>query len=842
MRQLLFYIAFFFSLSIWAQEETMVSGRIMEKGRTESLPFVSVGFKGTKTGTTSDFEGNFRLKTTLPVDTIIISYVGYKTIRKKIVRGQKQHFIIEMQQESRDLKEVIVKPGVNPALRIVKNAQKMRDKNDQSNLSAYDYDSYNKMDVSMTNISEKMKNNLLFRPLKKLFDTTNQFKNDEGKYILPIFISETFSHYYQQVDPSKNKEIVKGNNVSGIGVNQGSYVIDLLGAGMMQFNFNKNWMRIAGKDFISPIASGSLSYYIYTLVDSMEIEGIKCYQIKLNLKREEDLGFLGTMWITDSTFAIKRIDVEMSKSANLNFVDRLKIHQEMKQTSAGPWLAEKTRMIFDISQLTENTSGFVAKMYRKNSNVEVNKLKPAEFYDNIIDRETDYNEKDSSFWNEKRKEPFSKVEIQMTEMIDSIKNLPVMKTYIDVVRLLLDGHYRIGKFDWGPYILMVGFNQVEGMRFRLGFKTNADFSKKIQLKSYVAYGVDDMAFKYGVGVDYFLSTRKFTTIGISVKDDYDILGVSDNSNVYLSTTGSSNIFTAISFAAPHARINRTIDYRINFLTQPKRDWTFHAAVQNTFFQMPNSRTWFGYISNVTPTDTTISHDFAYTAVTLEARYAYKEIMIVRGLDRTRLVRAKAPALTLSYTRGIKGLLGGEFNFDKVQFNISQHLTTGFLGNADYSFTVGQFFGKLPYTILDVPGGNQTFFYSMNNYSLMNLYEFVADRYANISYTQHFEGLFFNRIPLLRNWKLRNFAIVKATYGQISDENKNYIAERSRGGKVFEPVTFYDGVPYMEVGYGIENIFKFLTIGSFHRLTYLNPTPVNQHVRTWGLNVGIRFTF
>lgn len=841
MRLTLFLIFTLIYCYAFAQEETIVYGRILEKGKPEPIPFVSIGFKGTKTGTTSNFEGNYIIKTTLPVDTIVITYVGYKTIKKKIRRGEKQLLNIELQQQTSDLREVTIKPGINPALRIIKRAQEMREVNDQDKLSSYEFDSYNKIDVSMNNISEQMKNKAVFKPIRSLLDTSKQMKNEEGKYILPIFISESYSRLYQNVNPSKTKEQIRGSSITGVGVNEGSYVIDLLGASMLQFNFNQNWLRILGKDFISPIASGSMSYYIYTLLDSVDIEGTKCYKIKINLRREEDLGFLGMMWITDSTYAIKRIDAEISPSANVNFVDRLKIQQEMEQTTAGPYLPVKIRMIFDIAEMSKNSSGFIAKMYRSNSNIEVNKIRDQEFFDVRVEREPDMSDKDSAFWGGVRKEPFTKVENQMFLMIDSIKNLPVIKTYIDVIRLVLEGHYRIGKLDWGPYVFLVGYNNVEEVRFRLGFRTNQFFSKSWQLKTYLAYGTNDMQMKYGLGADYIISKRKWTTIGASFKDDYDILGVTDVNTVTLQKSATSNLFAAFSFATPRARINRTIDYRINFITQPKRDWTFRASVQNTWFD-PLGKFFFAYKRNPLAAETieNILHDYTYTAATVETRFAYKELMMVRGIERTRLVRAKAPILTLSYTRGIKGVLGGQFDFDKVQLNVSQHITTGFLGNADYSITAGKIFGVLPYPVLDVPSGNQTFLYSENNYSLMNMYEFVADEYSHFSWVQHFEGLFFNRVPLLGKWKLRNFALLKATYGHLSEENKNLLPVANRNGIPVSPITAFKDEPYVEVGYGIENIFRVLSIGSFHRLTYLNSS--DRQVRSWGINLGIRITF
>ncbi len=835
---LLIFACFGFSL----KAQTTVSGRVLEKGKNEPMPFVSVAFKGTTIGTTTDFEGNFKLKTTVDVDSLVVSFMGYKTITKKIQRGQAQHLVIEMQEESRMIKEVVIRPKLNPALRIVNKAVQNRKVNDYALLKSYEYDSYNKTDVSMNNISEKMKNNTLLKPLKALFDTANQMKNEDGKYILPIFISETQSRYFYNANPSKSKEIIHASNTMGFGINEGSYVLDLLGTSMLQFNFNENWMRILGKDFISPLASNSHSYYLYTLRDSTFIDGVKCYEIKLELRRSSDLGFLGTMWIADSTFALKRISAEISPNANLNFIERLKIQQEQEPTNTGQWLPMKTRAIVELARITDNTSGFVAKLYRANSNVTVNIPMPESFFDVAVERKENAAEKDSVFWSKSRPEEFSATEKQMANMIDSVKHLPVVKTYTEVIRLITEGYYQLPKVDIGPYIFLLNFNHVEGFRTRIGFRTNQSFSKNWYYKGYLAYGFRDEKFKYGVGVERVLSHRKWSTIGFHYKNDYDILGVTDPSSAPIFNFGAGNnqVFSALNMGSRHSRINRTIDYRLVFLKQLNRDFTVRLSLQNTYFK-PTRAFNFAYVvdEELPVTSTNLCSDFTYTAATVDVRFAYKELLVSKGINRLRVKLAKAPVITLTYSHGFKGVMKGNFEFNKVQLNFNQHITTGFLGNADYSITTGKIFGRLPYPMLEVMRGNMTFIGADNNFNLMNLYEFVADEYAYFWYTQHFEGLLFNRIPLVKKWKWRNYANIKAAYGHLSRANENAIPPKEATNPPVMPINeFRNDKPYVEVGYGIENIFRFVTVGMVHRLTYLH----NPHVRKWGVNVGLVFKF
>ncbi len=822
---------------------TVIQGKVIDKRNREPLPFVTITFKGTRIGTTSDFEGNFKLKTIQKIDSIKASYVGYKTYVRRINYGQTQTFNIEMSEASAELKAITVKVGINPALRIVNNARKYRDANDQENLKAYQYDSYNKVDVSLNNVSDEMKNRAMFKPIKGLFDTAFQMKNEDGKYILPLFINETFSQFYYNKIPSKNKEVMVASSTTGIGVGDKSFITDLMGSSLQNFNFNQNFVRILGKDFISPLSNVCHRYYVYTLLDSSIENGKKNYKLKLNLKSEQDLGFLGHMWIEDGTWALTRIDVEISENANINFIDRIKLQQELKQTSAGAFIPYKNRMIIDVAEMTKNTSGMIAKFYNSASNIVVNEPKEISFYNRLIERAEESSlEKDSNFWISKRPEAFTNIERKMFNMVDSIKNLPAIQNYIDVVRLVVEGYKRIGGFDWGPYVFLYGYNNAEGNRLRFGFKTNATFSKQWVLKAHLAYGFKDEKWKYGLSADYISNRRDWTVWSASYRDDYDVLGITTD---FGPGANSSNIFQAISIFSRGIRINRTQEIKLGLFKQFKPDWSYRINAQYNTFE-PRGNFQFAYIKNEIGTDS-IKESFNNAQITAEVRWAYQELLIARGNDRIRLKRPLLPTLTLTYTHGFKGVFGSNFDYDKIQLNLWHHANTGVLGTADYWITGGKIFGKLPYPLLDVARGNQVFIYSDFNYSLMDVYEFVSDQYVHFTYIQHFEGLFLNKIPVIKNWKWRNFAFVKAAYGSLSNENKSLMPEEKPitvpSDRTFNKVnSFKDNIPYVEVGYGFENIFRILSINMVHRLTYLEPVPFYPSHRRWGINLGLKFQF
>ncbi|OYU97291.1 MAG: hypothetical protein CFE21_03080 [Bacteroidetes bacterium B1(2017)] len=822
------------SFSAFAQTETIVIGKVQDKHNKEALPFVSLGFKGFPGGTTSDFEGRFKITSKGKVDSLIVTYVGYKRFSIKVKQGISQTILVELEEYSQEMLEAVIKPGLNPALRIIDGARNRKNVNNQDEISSYKYDSYSKVDISLTNISEEMKNSKVFKPLKSLFDTIHQMRNDEGKHILPVFVSETFSKYFYLQSLGKGKEVIEGSKYSGIGIEANSYLMDLMGGQLHHYNLNRNYITILNKDFVSPIATEAHFYYIYTLLDSMDIDGLKCYKIQVNLKRKQDLGFEGFVWITDSTFALKRVTLEVGKAANVNFVNRIKIQQEMVATKETPWITSKSRIIFDFARFQKNGSGMVAGFYNAYTNIETNIDIHKEFFDYPVVTNENATSKDSVYWEDKRTEPLSSIEKEMVNKVDSVNNLPIVKTYVDIAHTIVEGYKRIGKLDWGPYMTLLGYDKVEGLRLRAGFKTNYDFSQRFVWNTYLAYGVLDEKFKYSVGLDYIIDPRRWTLVTGRYRKDYDILGIT---NSPISTALSGSVFQLFNFFSTNVRINQTEEYNLRFIQTFASDWTLKFMFdRNTF--TPVGDFTFAYIKNPGASTPELGSSYTTSQIGVEARWAHKEVMISRGHDRLRIESAKLPVITVSYQRGIEGLFKGDFSYDKLSFIVSHHMNTSVFGTADWYIYAGKVFGRLPYPLLDVARGNESVIANTYNYSLMNFYEFVSDQFVHTSYTQRFEGVIFNKVPYINKLKLRNYLMVKAAYGQMSAQNKSLIPSTDQNGKSLLPIHTFDKEPYVEVGYGIENILKIGTIGMVHRLNYRNL----PNARLFGINIGVRLQF
>ncbi len=818
--------------ALMGQDKTIVQGRVTDSTTGDPIPYAEIIFINQPTeGTASDFEGFYKLTTKSGIDSIKVSIMGYETEKKPVKQGEKQKINFQLSSTSYKMEEVTVTPGKYPSTILLENVWKNKATNNKATLKAYEYESYSRTTISVNNMSEDFKKRKYMEKLKPVLDSMQISAGKDGEEVLPVFVSETISKVYELNKPNRQKEFIEASNVTGVGLEDGSFVSQFVGASFQQYNFYENWLTILNKNFVSPIGESGLNFYEYRLVDTQVLNGFYCFEVQYKPKREEDLAFSGKFWIHDTTYALKRIKAETTGNANLNFIDKFKIHQDLEPTKAGPWLPSKTRVTTDVAEISDKAFGMIGKYYASNKNFVVNKPKDIEFYEKDIEKKSDYQDHSSDYWEENRHGKLSDKDKKVFNTVDSIRNVPVVKSYVEVAETLVSGHLDLGKVDLGPYILLYGNNPVEGHRFRIGAKTNSRFSKDWILNGYLAYGTKDRNFKYNIQAEKFLSRENWSKIGFQHKYDLEGLGVYDD---FFQTN------TLFQFSSQIGLVERFNQIRLNrlwFETDLFKGFSQRAFFLTKYYQ-PKGNYTFSYQDP--QKDKAKSNKFRTTEFSLESRYAPKEKNIINGNERVRLRTGKAPVVTLRYTMGINDFLGGDFDYHKLSLDLEQDLNLGPVGRGFYRVQGTKIFNRLPYPLLNVFPGNETFVRSDNTYNLMNFYEFVADRSIEVSYTQHFDGFLLNRVPLVKELNLRLVGSAKAALGGYHSGNDQYIPDvNSEGRSVTKDYkTFSSGKPYVEVSYGFENILKFIRLEAIHRLTYLD----GENVKPFGVKGSLYFSF
>ncbi len=839
-KRILLLIIVLLPISIFAQsKQTLIKGKITDAQTNEPIPFANIFFKGTTVGTTSDFDGNYSLKTDKPLDSLSVLVINYKGWSKKIKKGISQTIDFQLKPASFDLSLVVIKAGENPAYEIIRKARENKTNFNMNNLDAYEYKSYTKIDISLDKITEKFRNSKTMKPFAPIFDSLQKAAGEHGQVVLPFFITEQLSDVYYMKNPKRQKTIINGNKITGLVIENFQIFEQFIGKAFQEYNFNDNFVNILERSFLSPIGAGSLSFYDYYIQDTVAIDNDSCIELKVKPRNNVDLLFSGKIWISKNNYALRRLDLEILPTANINFIERYKIQQDYEQIKDNQsFVPAKTRVLVDLQDLGDSTAGLIGKFYIANKDFIVNQPKPLKFYQQNLEIDPNSRNKEEEYWQAERRKMITDAESveRSYSVIDSLRKSPRISTIRKAIRILWDGYYNFKYVQLGHWYTMFGYNDVEGFRFQTTLQTNIDWSKKWILKGHLAYGFKDTKLKYNGQVEYFLDRSKWKKIGIRHQYDIERLGIDPDfleSHVFLNW-----LFIFSSQFGFLQRMSLTDQTRIWYETDHWRGWNSKFIINHKHFQPIGDYTFAWYDDN-----NKLHSDFRSTDFTFVTSYSAKRVWLVEDNWRFGAESLRGNVWTFKATVGVKDVLGSDFNYTKLSLNVQRFWNTGYLGRLDYNITATKVFGKVPYPLANIFQGNEPIFSSEKSYNLMNFFEFAGDASVEAIILHHFDGLLFNRIPLLKRLKLREVAGVNVIFS--SYDNKNYIRTFDENGNpggdnpdgLLAPT--YNGKemtpfrtmtwekPYVEISYGIENLFKVVRIQAFHRLNYLDRGPLSD---------------
>jgi len=799
-------------------QTTTVSGKVTDKLTNEPIPFANVAFKGTLIGTQTDFDGNYHITTEKPTDSLTASFVGYTKVSLPVKRGKVQtiNFLLKVNQVA--LGEVEVFAGENPANIILRKIIENKDKNDKERLDSYQYEVYNKMEFDMTDIPPDFRNKKLIKPFAFIFDNIDSSVSN-SKPFLPFFITENLSDVSYRRNPRARKEVIKASKISGL---ENESVTQFLGDMYQNIDIYNNYVDIFSKSFVSPISNLGMVYYKYYLLDSAFIGNQWCYKLKFKPRRKQELTFIGEFWVHDTTFAIKKIDMRVVEDANINFVKDLAVVKEYERVEDKYWMMSKELLVVDFAARKDGI-GFIGRKSTSYKNFLINEEIPQSTFDGSQDIVVldSANNKPDRFWYEARHDSLSDRERKIYHMVDTIKTLPAFKTYVDIVTLFFTGYKQFGNIELGPYYTLFSFNQIEGGRFRVGGRTSPLFSDRLRLEGYLAYGTTDEKFKYSAGFRYFLNKKPREAIGSLYKKDVFQLGQSENA------FQDDNILASIFRRNPATKLTQAEFYRVYY----EREWLSGYSHRINFdhaYAKPLGTLDYSYYTD--KEKSAIKNSINTTEISIITRFAYRE-KFVEGKSGRISLGSDFPITQLIYTVGFKGVLGSDFTYQKLIGKIDDIVKLPPFGHSYIALEAGKTWGQVPYPLLNVHKGNESYFYDYAAFNLMNYYEFVSDQYASLAITHHFEGFFLDKVPLMRKLKWREVATLKAAYGSFSQKNLDILVDPN----AFSTLS---ARPYGEVGFGVENIFKILRFDFIYRLTYLD----NPGIAKFGIRGSLQLAF
>ena len=801
--------------------QTKVSGIIVDKSN-QPVPFANVIFKDSNTGVLSNEDGRFYIESPKNYTALIVTSVGYSDREVSLPKLINYDFKVQI-NEAESLKEVVIFTGKtskknNPALDILRKIWERKRKNGLSQFDQYQMEKYEKVEFDMNTIDSAFMKNKLFKGMEFIFNHLDT-SNVTGKTYLPIFINESLYDVYGNNKINKVKEKIKANKNSGFSDNQQilSFVKDLYS----DYDIYNNHLTFFDKSFTSPLSKTGIDTYNYILRDSAFIDKKWCYNILFYPRRKNELTFKGDFWVSDTTFAIKKINMAVTKSANINWVKDIYIEQEFEVQNDSIFLLTRDYMMSDFAlNKKEESKGVYGKRTTLYQNHKFNIEKPTAFYKaevNYIDNEV-YNKSDD-YWEEHRFENLNKDERGVYKMLDTLKTVKKFQNLYNLVQILGSGYMPIGHFDYGPIFSSFGYNEVEGVRLRAGGRTYFGPNDTWRLQGYTAYGFTDNKFKYGISGKWMVDKKNRLIISGGNRRDIEQIGASltTTNDVLGRSFASSSVFSSGS-NGKLTNINLT---NVGLEMEPIKNLTFQAGFSYRTLQSASTTFSLDYFTDATYTAT--KSDVKQSEVNLQVEYTPNRKTIGYGVERGN-VDSPFSRFYVNYSHGFKGLLNSDFKYEKLQLYYKQPIIIGPLGRSNVIVEVGKTFGTIPLGLMNVIPGNQTYFTIENTFSNLNFYEFVTDQYATLQWEHNFGGRIFSRVPFMRKLNWREIVGAKGVYGTISDANR---AINASGLTYVAPEDVY-----WEYSAGIGNIFKVFRIDFAWRGSYLN-TPDTQRFSVKG---------
>lgn len=812
--KLIFFILFsFISFESLHAQKTKVYGTVTDEETGEGLPFVRVYFYDSKIGTTSDSTGKYVLESYYATDSIVFTFLGYKNKVVKIKKDVSQELNCQLSFEVVETEEVVIRPPDEfPSTKLHKKLIANKDVNNKEKLQAYQYELYNKLQFDINNLGDKFQDRGYVKKLDLILEYLDS--TESGETYLPLLLSESISDFYYKNHPKKKKEVITATKFTGF---KDLKLDQFTGEMYLDINVYDNYINIFNKGFVSPAANFARMFYRFYLEDSTYIDNRWCYQLKFVPKRSGDLTFEGEMWINDTTYAIKSIKGNISEGANINFVNNLYFEQDFDLVGPEVWMLKSEKLIVDLKYVEQSkTLGMFARKHSSRKYFVINQEHPNDFYksDNTVEVHPDAKTRSEEYWEEHRHFPLSKQEKGIDEMVDSLYKLPTFKFYKNVVYTATTGYYPFKNVELGNLNNAFSVNPVEKYRFGVALRTTNQFSKKIEIGGRLAYGTGDERFKYAFLTRMNLSSKKRALLSVFYSNDIEQIGLAPNVASVGSTFGTlfrTGPLDKLTFVQK-AGYNLEKDIKKDFVFFTGFEWKEYTALGLANYEYFNPLTSEVENKNVLKT----------SEFTARIRWAKNEEFVASVFDR-KSITSKYPAISLQGVFGVKGLLGADYSYQKIDLLISHNTNVGVFGRIKYGVYGGYIFGSAAYPFLKVHEGSQTYWFQSNSFNRMNFFEFISDKYVGAFAEHHFGGLILDRVPVVKSFKWRLVASGRSVYGTISDKN---IAE------MILPVSTksFGNIPYTEASLGIENIFKMLRIDVVWRLSHLNENTAPLGIR------------
>ena len=785
-----------------------ISGTITDKQYGEPMPGVRIRYaESQRPLAVSDVNGHYRIAARK--GNLQFSMIGYDTYAVTIKQVKAQKINVRMVEGNENMKEVVIteRKGKysrkdNPAVELMKKVIAAKKASDLRTHDYFSYQKYEKMTLALNEFTEKVFEDDHFKHFPFLKDHV-EVCPETGKLILPLTVEEKVSQQIYRRDPKTEKTIVFGKRNEGVTdlINTGDIVTNMLADCFTDVDIYQEDVRLLQFPFISPISTGkAISFYRYYLADTLDIDDQPCIKVDFTPNNPQDFGFSGSLYVmTDSTYRLRQAHLSIPQRSDVNFVEHMDIMLDFETLPTGEQVVADNKMIVQLK-----LASFIQKLQVERTvrfkNFDFTAIPERSFkIRGDVKEESSAQMRDDEFWEEYRPEPLTQSESQMNVLLRRVQDIKGMKYVIWVAKAFIENFVETSinpkhpsKVDIGPVNTMIGSNWVEGFRLRASAQTTANLSPHWFMKGYVKYGFGDKRWK-GMGEltysfnkkDYL--PREYPVHNLTFTYTNDIIAPSDK---YL-PTDKDNVFVAWKWTKVHhmnyfERFNLLYDWewengmRLNI--QLRREWNegagalFYQTLSNGLYDPER-----GWMPDPTGQ---MQKRITFAEATVSLKYQ-PGATYVNTKQRRLPTNFDSPIFGISHTVGIKGVLGGQYNYNFTEATIYKRFWLHSWGKINMMLKGGVLWNKVPYPFLIMPAANLSYILEDNTFNLIDNMEFLNDRYGSAMVLWDMNGKLLNRIPLLKKLKWRESIGFNALWGTLTDKNNPFL-EKNQG----DPLLMY----------------------------------------------------
>lgn len=819
---------------------------VIDAQTQDTIAYANATYRSLKIATSADQKGQFTIARH-DGELLEITSVGYKPRKIKITEKTPNELLITLIATSKQLDGVVVKAKRrhrysrkdNPAVEVMRRVIAAKQKTDLTNHDFYQYDKYQKVTMALNNITQAQLETGIFKNLPWLKEQVEMCPYN-NKLILPISVDETVTQHIYRKSPKDEKDIIKGQSTKGISqlIQTGEAMNTIIKDLFKDIDLYDDQIELLQARFPSPIGSTAISFYHFYIDDTVKVGDDECIRLQFMPANQQDFGFRGELYVlNDGSLHVRKCDMQLPAGTGVNFVAAMKFKQEYSKLPNGQWALTTDDMMAEL----EIVSMLQQMLIIRTTGLQNYSFEPIEpsLFKGKAKKKYDSHAKmrDDSFWEEHRTTALSKSEHGMGDFIKRMGRTKGFKTVMFVFKTFMENFVETGsentpsKVDIGPVNTFISKNYTDGIRLRASARTTANLSPHWFAEGYYAYGTKSKSHYYGSKITYSFNKpeyqpTEFPIRTLSFESYRDLESPSDKYLVH----NKDNIFMTFRpvkveklylFNRQRLGFQWETDYGLS--TQMKLNTESNRPMGKLIYERMDG----SFVDKVRMTSFTLGFDY-------RPGQSY-----INSKQRRIEVNLDAPQFTLTHTIGLKNVLGSQFTYNLTEFSAYKRLWLGSWGNFDMRLMAGAQWNKVPYHLLIMPPVNTSLFEHQGSFNLMENMEFLNDRFAQFNLAWNLEGKIFNRIPLVKKLKWREYVAIKGMWGHLTDKNNPLLPQNVADTELYkfpEGTNVMTNTPYLELVLGIHNIFRMLEIDYVRRLTYTNLPGISKHGIRLGFNV------